>query len=140
MRSFDRAMPEELNRVLTDHASDLLLCSTQTAVDEPASARASAGAAHLVGDVMADVSLPFAPIAARALDARSSDHGVEPGGYLLVTAHRAGNVDEPERLERLVELLERAARGAVSSRCTRARARGWRRPACSSGSQAAGRR
>jgi UDP-N-acetylglucosamine 2-epimerase len=105
MRSFDRAMPEELNRVLTDHASDLLFCSTQTAVDNLAR-ESVAGAAHLVGDVMADVSLTFAPIAAersRALE----DAGVEPGGYLLVTAHRAGNVDDPHRLERLVGLIER---------------------------------
>jgi len=55
--------------------------------------------------VMADVSIAFAPLAAgrsRAL----TRFGVEPGTYLLVTAHRAGNVDPPERLERLVELLE----------------------------------
>ena len=58
MRSFDRTMPEELNRVLTDHASDLLLCSTPTAVAnlEREGAR---GETHLVGDVMADVSLAF---------------------------------------------------------------------------------
>ena len=105
MRSFDRAMPEELNRVLTDHASDLLFCSTETAVGN-LEKESVAGAIHLVGDVMADVSLTFAPIAAersRALEA----HGVEPGAYLLVTAHRAGNVDDPGRLERLVALVER---------------------------------
>src|ERR671910_604211 len=56
MRSFDRSMPEELNRVLTDHASDLLLCSTQTAMDNLAREGVQ-GEAHLVGDVMADVSL-----------------------------------------------------------------------------------
>jgi len=105
MRSFDRAMPEELNRVLTDHASDLLFCSTETAVNNLEN-ESVAGAIHLVGDVMADVSLAFAPIAAersRALE----DTGVEPGAYLLLTAHRAGNVDDPDRLERLVSLIER---------------------------------
>ena len=56
MRSFDRSMPEELNRVLTDHASDLLLCSTQTAMDNLAHEGVQ-GEPHLVGDVMADVSL-----------------------------------------------------------------------------------
>ena len=71
MRSFDRAMPEELNRVLADHASDLLLCSTQTAV-ETSSARASPARSHLVGDVMADVSLAFRPIA------RERSHGARP--------------------------------------------------------------
>src|SRR5436189_2275038 len=62
MRSFDRAMPEELNRVLTDHASDLLLCSTATAVAN-LEREAVMGEAHLVGDVMADVSLTFREIA-----------------------------------------------------------------------------
>jgi len=104
MRSFDRTMPEELNRVLTDHASDLLLCSTQTAMDNLAREHA-AGEAVLVGDVMADVSLAFREIAA-ARSTVIADLGLEPGSYLVVTAHRAGNVDDPARLELLVELLE----------------------------------
>jgi UDP-N-acetylglucosamine 2-epimerase (non-hydrolysing)/UDP-GlcNAc3NAcA epimerase len=104
MRSFDRSMPEELNRVLTDHASDLLLCSTDTAMLnlERESVR---GERHLVGDVMADVSLAFRDIA----EERSTildELGLEHGSYLVVTAHRAGNVDRPERLEALVALLE----------------------------------
>ena len=105
MRSFDRAMPEELNRVLTDHASELLFCSTDTAVKNLENESVT-GAIHLVGDVMADVSLAFAPIAAersRVLE----EVGLEPGNYLLVTAHRAGNVDDPARLEQLVALIER---------------------------------
>ncbi|HEY2603399.1 MAG TPA: UDP-N-acetylglucosamine 2-epimerase (non-hydrolyzing) [Thermoleophilaceae bacterium] len=104
MRSGDWSMPEELNRVLTDHASDLLLCSTPTAVAN-LEREGAHGRVELVGDVMADVSLAFASVAeerSRALE----EHGVEPGGYLLVTAHRAGNVDDPHRLELLVELLE----------------------------------
>jgi UDP-N-acetylglucosamine 2-epimerase (non-hydrolysing)/UDP-GlcNAc3NAcA epimerase len=111
MRSFDRAMPEELNRVLCDHASDLLLCSTETAVRNLEAERA-VGVVHLVGDVMADVSLAFGPIArerSRALE----ELGLEPGSYLLATAHRAGNVDDPARLERLVELLEALPRTCV---------------------------
>src|SRR5687768_9442630 len=110
MRSFDRRMPEEVNRVLTDHVSQLLFCSTATAVDN-LEREGVVGRPHLVGDVMADVSLTFAPIAAersRALERI----GIEPDAYLLVTAHRAGNVDEPQRLERLVELIERL-QGAV---------------------------
>src|SRR3954454_4055910 len=63
MRSFDRSMPEELSRVLTDHASDILLCSTPVAVENLRNEGVGAGV-HLVGDVMADVSLTFAPIAA----------------------------------------------------------------------------
>jgi UDP-GlcNAc3NAcA epimerase len=103
MRSFDRTMPEELNRVLADHASDLLLCSTGTAIANLERENAP-GEAHLVGDVMADVSLAFRDIAAERSTVLA-DLGLEPGGYLAVTAHRAGNVDRPERLVRLVDLL-----------------------------------
>ena len=103
MRSFDREMPEELNRVLADHASDLLLCSTETAVGN-LEREGAAGEVHLVGDVMADVSLAFRDIA----EERSqilSELGLEPGAYLVATAHRAGNVDRVDRLERLADLL-----------------------------------
>ena len=104
MRSFDRAMPEEVNRVLTDHASNLLLCSTPTAVSN-LEREAVVGAVELVGDAMADVTLAFAPVAEERSTALA-DNGVEAGEYLLVTAHRPGNVDDPGRLLRLVELLE----------------------------------
>src|SRR3954465_15727794 len=104
MRSFDRRMPEELNRVLTDHASDLLLCSTETAVAN-LEREGVTGQVRLVGDAMADVTLAFAPVAekrSRALE----EHELSPDEYVLVTAHRAGNVDDPARLMKLVELLE----------------------------------
>jgi UDP-N-acetylglucosamine 2-epimerase (non-hydrolysing)/UDP-GlcNAc3NAcA epimerase len=121
MRSFDRTMPEELNRVLTDHASDLLLCSTQTAMDN-LGREGVGGEARLVGDVMADVSLAFREIAAE----RSTivdDLGLEASEYLVVTAHRAGNVDRPERLEQLVALLEALPRPVVFPVHPRTRAR-----------------
>jgi UDP-N-acetylglucosamine 2-epimerase len=121
MRSFDRSMPEELNRVLTDHASDLLLCSTDTAVANLRN-ESVAGRVELVGDAMADVTLRFAPIA-RERSTALADHGVAPGEYLLVTAHRAGNVDVPERLELLVELLEALPLPAVFPLHPRTRAR-----------------
>src|SRR4051794_24275618 len=103
MRSFDRRMPEELNRVLTDHLSTLLLCPSQTAVDN-LEREAVAGRVVLVGDVMVDVARLFQPRAKADLRPLR-DAGVEPGGYVLATAHRAGNVDVPERLRRLVDLL-----------------------------------
>jgi UDP-GlcNAc3NAcA epimerase len=103
MRSFDRSMPEELNRVLADHASDLLLCSSEVAVANLASERV-AGAVELVGDVMVDVAATIQPDARERLDLVRT-HGVEPGSYVLATAHRAGNVDVPTRLRALVELL-----------------------------------
>jgi UDP-N-acetylglucosamine 2-epimerase (non-hydrolysing)/UDP-GlcNAc3NAcA epimerase len=121
MRSFDRAMPEELNRVLTDHLSDLLLCPSATAVANLEAERA-AGRIELVGDVMVDVARLFQPRAA-ADDAPLERAGVQPGGYVLVTAHRAGNVDDPGRLERLVELIAGLPLPAVLPLHPRTRAR-----------------
>jgi UDP-GlcNAc3NAcA epimerase len=103
MRSFDRSMPEELNRVLADHASALLLCSSEAAVENLRQERA-AGAIEMVGDVMVDIALEVQPRARERTDLVRA-RGVVPGDYLLATAHRAGNVDRTERLERLVELL-----------------------------------
>jgi UDP-GlcNAc3NAcA epimerase len=104
MRSYDRAMPEEVNRVLTDHLATLLLCSSERAAVN-LRREAVHGAAVVVGDVMVDVALLLGP-RARADTAALAAAGVEPGGYVLVTAHRAGNVDDPGRLARLVALLE----------------------------------
>jgi UDP-N-acetylglucosamine 2-epimerase len=103
MRSFDRAMPEELNRVLTDHLSSLLLCSSE-APAERLRAEQVAGRIEVVGDVMVDVAMLVRP---RALHdpVPLRDAGVQPGEYLLATAHRAGNVDDPARLQALVDLL-----------------------------------
>jgi UDP-N-acetylglucosamine 2-epimerase len=121
MRSGDWSMPEELNRVLTDHASALLLCSTPVAV-ENLRREGAHGRVELVGDVMADVSLAFASVAEERSTALA-DRGVQPGAYLLVTAHRAGNVDDPSRLLRLVELLEALPETAIFPLHPRTRAR-----------------
>ena len=102
MRSYDRTMPEEINRVLTDHLSTLLLCSSAAAVANLAIEGIER--AEVVGDVMVDVALEAQPRARERVDFVRA-HGVEPGGYLLATAHRAGNVDDPARLGALVELL-----------------------------------
>jgi UDP-GlcNAc3NAcA epimerase len=104
MRSYDRAMPEELNRVLTDHASDLLLCSSE-APAQNLRREAVAGRIEVVGDVMVDVAQLLGPRAAARTEALER-FGVRPGEYALATAHRAGNVDDPARLERLVALLD----------------------------------
>src|SRR5215208_901519 len=103
MRSHDRAMPEELNRVLTDHASSLLLCSS-VAPAERLAAEQVEGEVVVVGDVMVDIAMLLAPRARADLEPVRAA-GVEPGGYLLATAHRAGNVDDPARLRALVEVL-----------------------------------
>ncbi len=104
MRSFDRTMPEELNRVLTDHLGTLLLCSSQTAV-ENLRAESLAERSRIVGDVMVDVAMRWQP-AARANAEAPAAYGLQPGSYLLLTVHRAGNVDDPERLRALVQLIQ----------------------------------
>ena len=105
MRSFDRTMPEERNRVLTDHLGDLLLCASDTAA---ANLRAESvrGRVQVVGDVMTDVALRRQP-AARADVETLRAHGLKAGSYLLLTAHRAGNVDGPDRLRAFVALVQR---------------------------------
>ena len=103
MRSFDRAMPEELNRVLCDHASALLLCSS-VAARENLEREAVAGRCEVVGDVMVDIALEVQP-RARAREDIVTARGLVPGEYLLATAHRVGTVDDPARLAALVDLL-----------------------------------
>jgi UDP-GlcNAc3NAcA epimerase len=103
MRSFDRAMPEELNRVLADHASSLLLCSSNIATVNLRNESVS-GVIEEVGDVMVDVAQAVQPRARERADL-VRERGVAPGEYVLATAHRAGNVDDTGRLGRLVDLL-----------------------------------
>jgi UDP-GlcNAc3NAcA epimerase len=103
MRSFDRRMPEELNRILADHASDLLLCSSQTAAQNLVN-EGIAGSVEVVGDVMVDVALKVQPQARERIDLLER-WGLTRGEYVLATAHRSGNVDDLGRLEMLVDLL-----------------------------------
>jgi len=104
MRSFDRRMPEELNRVLTDHLGELLLCSSEHAA-ENLRAESIAGRIEVVGDVMVDVAMRWQP-AARTNSSAPAAYGLAPGSYLLVSAHRAGNVDDPDRLRMLADLIK----------------------------------
>lgn len=108
MRSFDRTMPEELNRVLTDHVSELLLCSSLVGAENLAR-EGVAGRVEIVGDVMIDVALRWQPRAREGAEELARGYGVVPGEYLLVTAHRAGNVDDSGRLGRLFSLLSALA-------------------------------
>jgi UDP-GlcNAc3NAcA epimerase len=107
MRSGDRRMPEEINRLVVDSLGGLLLCSTETAVANLA-AEGLAGRATVTGDVMADVALTFGPLADERSDALERLR-LEPRGFIVATAHRPGNVDDPERLGLLIEVLARAA-------------------------------
>jgi len=100
LRSFNRLMPEETNRVLTDHVSDLLLCPTQTAIDNLGKEGITQGV-HLVGDVMYD-ALMWAAEQGNG-NALLDQLGVAPKKYLLATVHRAENTDNPERLSGILE-------------------------------------
>lgn len=100
LRSFNREMPEEHNRVLTDHCADLLFCPTQTAVDLLAKEGISRGV-HLVGDTMYDAVLQFSEIAQTKSNILN-EHSLDSGGYLLATVHRSYNTDAPQRLENIL--------------------------------------
>ncbi|HKO74760.1 MAG TPA: UDP-N-acetylglucosamine 2-epimerase (non-hydrolyzing) [Gaiellaceae bacterium] len=102
LRSFDRTMPEELNRVLVDRVSSLLFAPSQTAVSNLKNEGIIQGV-HEVGDVMLDANLRLAPIARERSQALELA-GVEAGGYALVTVHREANTREPA-LGRIVEGL-----------------------------------
>lgn len=105
LRSFDRAMPEELNRVLVDHAADLLLPPTEQAAEQ-LRRESVAGRIEVVGDVMIDVAHRTRPAARERGAVMLAELGLTAGGYALCTLHRAGNVDSPERLSAALAVLE----------------------------------
>ena len=109
MRCFDMAMPEELNRVLVDRLASLLLCPSRHACANLQAERVP-GRIESVGDVMADLAARWQPLARTNGEALLA-HGLERRRYLLLTAHRAGNVDPPERLAELAALLRTLADG-----------------------------
>ncbi len=105
MRSFNRHMPEELNRVLTDHVATLNLTSTDAATSNLKAEGIDGEGVIQVGDVMYDAARFYSN---RMDDPSSllSDLGVEPGGFILATVHRAENTDAPTRLASIIEALE----------------------------------
>jgi UDP-GlcNAc3NAcA epimerase len=110
LRSFDRRMPEELNRVLVDRVSSLLFAPSGTAVGNLKDEGIIEGV-HEVGDVMLDANLRLAPIARERSQALELA-GVAPGTYALVTVHREANTREPA-LGRIVEALNALEEPAV---------------------------
>lgn len=103
LRSFNRAMPEEHNRVVADHCSDILFCPTQTAVVN-LQRESVAGRVYWVGDTMYDAVLGLAE-KARANSNVIQYLGLEPKNYLLVTLHRPYNTDDPEILAGILTSL-----------------------------------
>lgn len=109
LRSFNRAMPEELNRVVTDHLSSLLLAPTTAAMGHLAREGLEGSGCHLVGDVMYDSVVQLAP-RARAESRLLDDLGLSPGEYILATLHRAENTESSAQVQALFEGLARASR------------------------------
>jgi UDP-GlcNAc3NAcA epimerase len=109
LRSFNKAMPEEINRVLTDHVSDLLFVPTPTAAANLREEGIVGARVIRVGDVMYDAAIAFGRMAAqRSRILRTL--GLEPQSYILATVHRAENTDAPGRLRAIFEGLAQAAR------------------------------
>jgi len=102
LRSFVRTMPEEINRVLTDHISSLLFCPTSTAVDNLADEGICQGVSQ-VGDVMYDGTLFYAEQASAIEQGILGRLGIEAQSFHLATVHRAENTDKPERLGSIFE-------------------------------------
>ncbi|WP_332744067.1 non-hydrolyzing UDP-N-acetylglucosamine 2-epimerase [Hydrogenophaga sp.] len=106
LRSFNRAMPEEINRIVADHVSTLLFAPTEVAVRNLASEGITGSKVVRSGDVMYDASLFYSE---RASGQALERLGLEPGQFFLATIHRAENVDDPGRLEVIVGALARCA-------------------------------
>jgi UDP-N-acetylglucosamine 2-epimerase (non-hydrolysing) len=107
LRSFDRTMPEEINRVVTDAIADLLLVSEPSGIENLRREGRPDATMHLVGNVMIDVLKAQLPTA-RALD-QPAKLGLAPAGYVLWTMHRASNVDDREVLAGFCAALLRMA-------------------------------
>lgn len=104
LRSFNRQMPEEHNRVLTDHCADALFCPTETAVNNLAK-EGIANGVYLVGDTMYDAVLRYSDLAdRRSIILRSLD--IMPKAYLLLTIHRASNTDQLHNLQNILSALK----------------------------------
>ena len=108
LRSFNRAMPEEINRVVADQLSDILFASTQAAVDNLRREGFTQERIFPVGDVMYDAALQVAQVAL-GRSGILADAGVERGRYVLATVHRAENTDDPARLANIVAALDTVA-------------------------------
>ena len=119
-RSYDRRMPEEINRLVADCLADIYFCASQAAVRRLAS-EGIREQVHWVGDVMLDAMLWNQPIARRRSDVLARLE-LRAGRYALVTVHRAANTDDPTRLRQIAAALNQRRRPSCS-RCIRAHVR-----------------
>lgn len=105
LRSFNRSMPEEINRVLTDHISNLLFAPTENAVSNLANEGIHKGVHH-VGDIMVD-SLNSVKEVALSRSTILEQLGLERHAYFVLTMHRAGNTDDPAKLVKVLNAIRR---------------------------------
>lgn len=106
LRSYNRAMPEEINRVLTDHLSGLLFCPTETARQQ-ANAEGLFQGVEVVGDVMYDLVLQTQPRLDACAEELLPALGVQSREYVLATLHRPANTDDPEAMRRIAHALNK---------------------------------
>ncbi len=104
LRSFNRDMPEEINRIIADRVSHFLFCPTETAMDN-LSREGMKDAAHLVGDVMLDALLLHQPLIERHSSVLNRV-GVQRGGFYVATVHRVSNTDDVQSLTAILEALD----------------------------------
>ncbi len=119
LRSFDRSMPEELNRIVVDRVSELLFCPAEAAARNLAQEGIEAGI-HVIGDVMLDAILRFAPLGRERSSALAAA-SVAPGRYVLLTLHREANL-RPAPLARIAAGLNAIDEPVVFPAHPRARA------------------
>jgi len=104
LRSFDRTMPEEINRTLTDHLSDYLFTTSEDANENLLREGISADKIHLAGNVMIDTLRKYEPLARARKTAEAL--GLEPRGFAVLTLHRPSNVDDPKTFALILDSLE----------------------------------
>ena len=109
LRSFNMRMPEEINRILTDRVSSWLFAPTDSAVSHLRREGVAAESIHEVGDVMYDAALHHADRAAALRSNGIAGLALPPKGYVLVTAHRAENTDDGDRLRAIVDAVARVS-------------------------------
>ena len=108
LRSFDRSMPEEINRILTDAISDLLFCTEQSGVDNLLAEGAAHDKIHMVGNVMIDTLLGHLEKAQQStiLEDLQQQYHLDINDYAVLTLHRPSNVDDPSVFSRILDALE----------------------------------
>ena len=110
LRSFDRTMPEELNRLVTDQLADLLFTPSPDGDENLLREGVDPARIHCVGNVMIDTLVRLLPVALERWATLAAEHALEERGFLLVTLHRPANVDDPDVLAELLSALTELSR------------------------------